>query len=78
MSGRAIGRQKRKFTEKGWQAEIAIPFRIFRLPKKPKAFGIWFYRFVPPPRLEVSTFPYRRGQAVSNTSEWGPLDLPKV
>ncbi|MEM2368601.1 MAG: carbohydrate binding family 9 domain-containing protein [Candidatus Bathyarchaeia archaeon] len=68
---------KTKITEKGWQAEIAIPFRIFRLPMKPKAFGIWFSRDIPPPRLEYSAFPYRRGQAVGNTAEWGPLDLPK-
>ena len=66
-----------KITEKGWQVEMAIPFRIFRLPRKPSAFALWFSRSVPPPRLEDSTFPYRRGQAVSNTAEWGPLDLPK-
>lgn len=66
-----------KITEKGWQVEMAIPFRIFRLPRKPSAFALWFSRSVPPPRLEDSTFPYRRGQAVSNTAEGGPLDLPK-
>lgn len=68
---------KTKITEKGWQVEIAIPFRIFRLPKEPKAFSLWFSRTVPPPRLESSTFPYRRGQAVGNTAEWSLLDLPK-
>lgn len=66
-----------KITGKGWQVEIAIPFRIFRLPRKPKAFGIWFSRRIPPPRFEDSTFPYRRRQAIGNTAEWGPLDLPK-
>ncbi|GEM_PF-6021670 len=46
-------------------------------PRKPKAFCVWFSRSVPSPRLEYSTFPYRRGQAIGNTAEWGPLDLPK-
>lgn len=66
-----------KITESGWQVEIAIPFRVFRLPRKPSAFALWFSRTIPPPRLENSTFPYRRGQEVTNTAEWGPLDLPK-
>jgi len=66
-----------KITEKGWQVEIAIPFRIFRLPRKPRAFGIHFSRTIPAPRLIDSTFPYRRGQAIANTAEWGPLDLPR-
>ena len=69
---------KAKITEMGWQAEMAIPFRIFRLPRKPTAFALWFSRTIPPPRLEDSTFPYRRGEAVANTAEWGPLDLPKL
>ena len=66
-----------KITERGWQVEIAIPFRIFRLPRKPKAFSIHFSRTIPAPRLIDSTFPYRRGQAIANTAEWGPLDLPR-
>lgn len=66
-----------KIVEKGWQGEIAIPFRIFRLPRKPKSFSVSFYRSIPAPRLIFSTFPYKRGQAVANTAEWGPLDLPK-
>ena len=66
-----------KITEKGWQVEIAIPFRIFRLPRKLKAFGIHFSRTIPAPRLIDSTFPYRRGQAVANTAEWGSLELPR-
>ena len=66
-----------KITEKGWQVEIAIPFRIFRLPRKPKAFSIHFSRTIPAPRLIDSTFPYRRGQAIANTAECGPLDLPR-
>jgi len=34
-----------KITEKGWQVEIAIPFRIFRLPRKP---GLSAYIFHEP------------------------------
>lgn len=47
-----------KITEKGWQGEMAIPFRIFRLPRKPKAFDISFYRSIPAPRLIFGTSPY--------------------
>jgi len=60
---------KAKITEIGWQAEMAIPFRIFRLPRKPTAFALWFSRTIPPPRLEDSTFSCRRGVAVANTAE---------
>jgi hypothetical protein len=68
---------KARTTKTGWQVEMAIPFRIFRLPRKPSAFALWFSRTIPSPRLENSTFPYRRGQGVDNTAEWDPLDLPK-
>ncbi|MCS7224073.1 MAG: carbohydrate binding family 9 domain-containing protein [Armatimonadetes bacterium] len=66
-----------KITKDGWEAEIAIPFRILRLPKKVEFLGITIYRFVPAPRGVMSSFPYRRGPAIGNSLELGPLELPE-
>lgn len=65
-----------KVTQQGWQAEIAIPFRILRLPYKVTALGLSFTRSIPAPRSIMSTYPYRRIRAAGNTAEYGPLDLP--
>jgi len=39
-----------KATNKGWQAEMAISFRILRVPRGQKRFGIRFDRYLPQPR----------------------------
>ena len=67
-----------KITEKGWQAEMAIPFRILRLPTKLTHLGLFFARSIPSPRAVSSSYPYRRGQAIGNMAEYGPLDIPSI
>ncbi len=65
-----------QITPQGWQAEIEIPFRILRLPQKVTALGLSFTRSIPAPRSISSSYPYRRGRAIGNTAEYGPLNLP--
>ncbi len=66
-----------RITADGWTAEMAIPFQILRLPSDPSHLGIALFRAIPPPRMEVFSFPYRRREASNNTAEWGPAEIPR-
>lgn len=66
-----------KMDDRGWSAEMAIPFQILRLPPDPRYLGLAFFRALPPPRLEAFSFPYRRREASNNSAEWGPADIPR-
>ncbi len=64
-----------RVTPAGWVAEIAIPFRMLRLPRNSSQIRVVLIRHVPAPRNVTGSFPYRLGQLWNNMALFGPLHL---